>query len=150
MAKKFSAQVAEFSQKTKRNMRYVAAEAIQDVVEAAQTTQLGITRGAESFEEGKIPVGLTGDLVNALVSSIDGGASGAGAASYATVIAGMELGDRLTFTWTQEYAMRIEAGFTGTDAKGRQYNQSGRHFVGANAARFQDFVDARSNEVQGR
>lgn len=150
MAKTFAAQVAAFARKTKRDMRYVAAEAIQDVVEAAQTTQLGITRGAANFEEGKIPVGLTSDLVNSLVSSIDGGAAGQGAASYTTVIAGMELGDRLTFAWTQEYAMRIEAGFTGTDAKGRQYNQPGRHYVGANAARFQEFVDARAREVQGR
>lgn len=149
MAKSFSAQMAGFAKKTKRNMRYVAAEAIQDVVEAAQTTQLGITRGATGFEEGKIPVGTTSDLVNSLISSIDGGISAEGAASYTTVISGMELGDRLTFAWTQEYAMRIEAGFTGEDALGRSYNQPGRHFVGANAARFQDFVDVRVREVQG-
>ena len=145
---KFAQQVKALADVAKKDMRYVAAEAIQDVMEAAQTTQLGISRGATSFEVGKIPVD-TADLVNSLVSSVDGAPVASGAASYSTAIAGFEIGDTLQFAWTMEYALRIEHGFTGTDELGRQYNQPGRHFVGANAARFPEFVEARVREVRG-
>lgn len=132
----------------KADMKFVAAESIQDVVRAAQTTQLGITRGATSFEEGKIPVGETSDLVNSLASSVNGSSSGQGAASYETAILSFEIGDTLQFEWPVEHAMRMEYGFTGTDKLGRKYNQPGRHFVGANVARFPEFVEKRVAEVK--
>lgn len=143
MAKSFTAQIRNFAKLSKRNMRYVAAASIQDVVEAAQTPQVGISKGATSFVEGKIPV-AEGDLINSL--SVDGGSPGA--ESYVTAIAGFDIGDTMHFAWTEPYAMRIEAGFTGVDSLGREYNQAGRHFVGANAARFSDFVKDRVKEVR--
>lgn len=142
MAGRFTAQVREFATLTKRNMRYVATESIQDVLEAAQTPQLGITKGATSFVEGKIPV-ADADLINSLVV---GGNRGQDA--YVTAIAGYELGDNMEFAWNIEYALRIEMGFTGTDELGREYNQPGRHFVGANAARFPEFVETHVREVR--
>lgn len=143
VTKTFAAQVADFKGRTLKKMRYVAINAIQDVMEAAQTPQPGVARTGGSFIEGRIPV-VSSDLINSLSSN--GG--GKGALSYTTAIAGMEIGDRLTFAWTSPYAMRIEAGFTGTDSLGRRYNQAGRHFVGKNAERFSDFVAARVREVQ--
>ena len=143
MVKSFSAQVRDFATLTKRNMRYVATESIQDVVEAAQTPQRGITKGATSFVEGKIPV-AEADLINSL--SVDGGATGKDA--YVVAIAGFDLGDTLRFAWTAPYALRIEQGFTGTDALGRKFNQAGRHFVGKNAARFPEFVKKHAAEVK--
>lgn len=143
----FAAKVKGFATLTKRNMRYVAAHSIQDVVEAAQTPQPSVKQTGGSFEEGKIPVD-DADLINSLVAHIEGGASSEGATGYTVVIAGMEIGDSLKFEWTAAHAMRIEAGFTGTDALGRTYHQEGRHFVGANAARFQEFVEARVREVK--
>jgi len=146
---KFAQSVRAAVDVAKADLKYVATAAIQDVVEAAQTTQLGVTRGADGFEEGKIPVGLTSDLVNSLVSSVNGSPAGEGESSYDAAILGFEVGDTLSFAWTMEYAMRIEHGFTGTDALGRSYNQAGRHFVGANAARFPEFVENRAAEVRG-
>ncbi len=143
MAKTFAAQVADFKGRTLKKMRYVAVNAIQDVMEAAQTPQPGVARTGGSFIEGRIPV-VSSDLINSLSSN----GSGKGALSYTTAIAGLEIGDRLTFAWTSPYAMRIEAGFTGADSLGRRYNQAGRHFVGKNAERFSDFVAARVREVQ--
>lgn len=143
MTKSFSASIKGFRDLTVRNMRYVAAESIQDVLEAAQTPQLGMSKGATSFVEGKIPV-ADADLINSL--SVDGGTPNK--ESYVTAIAGYELGDNMQFAWTSEYAYRIELGFTGSDALGRQYNVPGRHFVGKNAARFSEFVAARVAEVQ--
>lgn len=142
MTKTFTAQIKDFADLTKRNMRYVAAESIQDVMEAAQTPQPSVKRTGGTFIEGRIPVD-TSDLINSLtVNGISG------QASYVTAIEGFEVGDVLRFAWTQEYAMRIEMGFVGTDSAGRTYNQAGRHFVSANAARFPQFVEQRVAEVR--
>lgn len=143
MAKSFTAQLDEIIDLTERNLRYVAAESIQDVVEAAQTPQLAMSKGAPGFVEGKIPV-AEADLINSL--SVDGGAPDKDA--YSVAIAGYQIGDNMRFAWTSEYAMRIEAGFTGEDSLGRSYNVPGRFFVGKNAARFPEFVKKRVAEVR--
>lgn len=134
MTKTFTAQIEAFRDLTLKNMRYVAASAIQDVLEAAQTPQLAMAQGATSVEPGKIPVD-TSTLINSL--AVDGGATGADA--YQVAIAGFEIGDTMRFAWTAPYAMRIEVGW-GTYA--------GAHFVGVNAARFSEFVDNRVAEVR--
>lgn len=148
--KTFAASLDQFAVRTAAKMKWVAEQAIQDVVEAAQTPQVGITVGATSFEEGKIPIGKTGDLQNSLVSGRNGSEAGMGASSYEVAIAGYELGDTLQFAWTMEYAMRIELGFNGTDSLGRTYNQAGRHFVGKNAEEFSTFVAKRAAEVKDK
>lgn len=147
MTKTFAAQIADFKGKTLKKMRFVAVNSIQDVLEAAQTPQPGVGRTGGSYIEGRIPV-VSSDLINSLSSGKGSSGGAEGALSYTTAIAGMQIGDRLTFAWTSPYAMRIEAGFTGTDSLGRRYNQAGRHFVGRNAERFSDFVAARVREVQ--
>lgn len=134
MAQSFLAQLKNIRDMKVRDMRYVAAQSIQDVVEAAQTTQQGITQGATSFEEGKVPVGLTADLVDSLTSD---GVQGAD--SYAVAIAGFEIGDVMHFEWTSDHAIPIEMGTSKIE---------GRHFVGANAKRFSEFVKDREAEVR--
>jgi hypothetical protein len=142
MTKSFTAQLRNFANIRKADLRKVATAAIQDVLEAAQTPQLGITKGADGFVEGKIPV-AEAELINSLTVE---GSSGADA--YVVAIAGLQIGDVMKFEWTAPHALRMEAGFTGTDSLGREYNQPGRHFVGKNAARFSDFVEARAAEVK--
>lgn len=148
MTKTFTAQIADFKGRTLKKMRYVATQAIQDVMEAAQTPQPGVERTGGTFIEGRIPVD-TSALINSLTSGKGSGGGSKGELSYVALIAGMQIGDRLTFAWTMPYAMRIEAGFTGTDSLGRTYNQPGRHFVRRNAERFSDFVEKRVAEVRG-
>lgn len=143
MTKTFTAQLADFQRLTIKNMNYVMRSSISDVFVAAQTTQIGITQGATSFVEGKIPVGDTAELVNSL--TVDGAT---GPESYVVAIAGMQMGELKRFGWTAPHARRIEAGFTGQDSLGRQYNVPGRHFVGKNAARFSEFVDNRMMKVR--
>jgi hypothetical protein len=149
MAKPFTAQLRNITDRQKRNMRYIATEAIQDVMEAAQTPQVGVT--AKHFQgpwmEGRVPV-VEGDLIKSLKSGIGSASSEAGSTSYVTAIADYDLGDRLEFEWTMEYALRIEAGFNGTDSLGREYKQPGRHYVGKNAQRFSEFVKKRAAEVK--
>lgn len=139
--KTFTAQIKDFRDRSVADMLYVSSAAIQDVMEGAMTPQLGVTKGATGFVEGKIPV-AEADLINSLTT--DGVV---GSDSYVTVISNMRLGDSIRFAWTAEYALRMELGFTGTDALGRSYQQEGRHFVGKNAAKFPEFVDNRLKEV---
>ena len=139
MPKTFRAQVEDFANLTKQNMRYVAASAIQDVMEAAQTPQPSVKRTGGTFEIGKIPVD-TSELINSLTSSVDGAFGAASADSYTVAIAGFEIGDSMQFAWTAPHALAIEAGTS---------KIAGRHFVGQNAAMFSQFVDQRVREVRG-
>lgn len=146
---KFAADVSQLIKKTEDRLRYVALMSIQDVVEAAQQPQLGITKGATSFVEGKIPV-AEGELRGSLVSSLMGGAAAVGPDSFAVVLSGYKIGDSMKFNWTEPYALRMEFGFSGTDSLGRSYQQSGRFFVTRNAERFPSFVAARVAEANAR
>ena len=145
--KTFHAQLQDFANLTKKNLRYVAVNSIQDTVEAAQTPQPSVKRTGGTFQEGKIPVD-TAELINSLISGANGSFGPQSADSYAVALAGYDLGDYMRFGWTAPYARRIEMGFTGTDALGRNYNQAGRHFIGANAARFSQFVEKYAREVR--
>lgn len=138
MTKTFAAQLKDFADLTKQNMKYVATQSIQDVLRAAQTTQPGVRQTGGSFEVGKIPV-ETSELVNSLTSE-----GVTGPASYVTAIANMEIGDVLEFAWTAPHSLPMELGFTA--ANGREV--PGRFFVSTNAAKFSEFVAAREAEVR--
>lgn len=142
--KSFTAQLEDIADLTVEALEYTMRQSISDVLVGAQTTQIGITQGATSFEEGKIPVGMTSELVNSL--SVDGGAEASDA--YVVKIADMEVGDTMRFAWSAPYAHRIENGFTGEDSLGREYNVPGRFFVSRNAEKFSDHVKARAAEVR--
>lgn len=96
---------------------------------------------------GRMPVD-TGFLRNSLVSSINGQGGLEGASSYALVAGQMEAGDVATFGWTAAYARRLNNGFTGTDAAGRTFNQSGRHWVEGAAAQWQAIVTAETEKAK--
>jgi len=142
---KFAADVSQLVKKTGDRLRYVAMMAIQDVVEAAQQPQLGMTKGATSFVEGKIPV-ADGELRGSLVASLMGGAAAVGPDGYAVVLSGYEVGDSMNFAWTARHALPMELGFTARN--GRQV--PGRFFVSRNAERFASFVAARVQEANAR
>ena len=147
MAKTFTAQVQAFADLTKQNLKYVAVQSIQDVMEAAMTPQPSVKRTGGTFVEGKIPVD-TSELINSLASGANGVFGAPSSDSYVVALAGYDLGDYMRFGWTAPHAMRLEAGFSGTDTLGRTYNQAGRHFVGVNAARFSEFVMKHALEVR--
>jgi len=134
MATSFQAQIEAWATMTERNLNYVMKSSITDVLVAAQTTQIGITQGATSFEIGKIPVGDTAELVNSL--TVDGAK---GPDSYVVAIAGMRIGDYKRFAWTANHAMPVEVGTS---------KMAGRHMVGANAAKYDQFVAKRVAEVR--
>lgn len=143
--KSFTAQLEAFEALMADDIKEIAVESIQDVVEAAQTPQVGMTKGNPSFEIGKIPV-AEAELINSLTSD---GATGAD--SYTVALAGFEIGDVMQFEWTAPHALPMELGFTthsDTDEDtGFDVDVPGRHFVGYNAERFSEFVEANKAKV---
>lgn len=140
MAKQtLAASLAQFRDLSKQNIRHVLNEAVQDVIEGAQTPQKAISAGAESFEVGKIPVDS-----KTLINSLHLGTEKVEAGQIGTI----EPGTIQTFSWQTPYAARIEYGFVGTDEAGRTYNQAGRFFVSTHAQRFSEFVEHHAKEVR--
>lgn len=146
MPSTFTAQLKAAEAKILDDLKEIATESIQDVMEAAQTPQVGMTKGNPSFEIGKIPVAEK-ELIDSLMS--DGVE---GKKSYVTAIAGFELGDTLTFEWTAPHAMMMELGFTVHSDSDEDYgfdvDVPGRHFVGFNAAKFSEFVAANEAKIK--
>ena len=136
MTKSFDLQIAEWVGQTEDDIKFVAAEATQDLMEAAQTPQHGVKVTGGSFEIGKIPVD-DHDLINSLKSSLNGSPVDEGEFCYGVAISGFELGDEISFEWTAQHALPIDQGFTAEN--GTQV--PGRHFVGYNVGRWQEFVD---------
>lgn len=130
MAKSFTAQVSSFVQKSEEKMRKVMQASVQDVLDGAQTAAMSLARGASTVTQGAIPVD-TGFLRNSLISGLNGTFGAEAPDSYTMTIAGMDLGDTARFAWTAPYAAAIEYGFD---------TYPGAHFVGVNAARWQDIV----------
>lgn len=128
----------------KGNVRYILNEAVQDVIEGAQTPQPPASQTGGSFETGKIPVD-SAELINSLhLGEQKIGADAAG------VVGLIEPGTIQTFEWQAAHAARIEFGFVGEDSLGRQYEQAGRFFASENAAKFGEHVEKHAKEVSGK
>ena len=119
MVKYTFATLDQWTKKTEKRIDAVLKDATQSVIAVAQTSK---------GHGGRMPV-ITNTLRDSLESSIAGGASGEGEESYILVAGNMKGGDLATFTWTAEYARRVNDGFVGDDKLGRTYSQVGAHFV---------------------
>lgn len=64
------------------------------------------------------------------------------------VIAGSKLGDTYVGSYGMNYSLRLEYGFTGTDALGRSYNQPAYAFVRTAAQNWPAIVARLQNEVR--
>ena len=136
--KSFAAQLKDIAGLVKEDMIDVAQGATEDVVFDMQQP---VAKG------GRLPV-VTANLRNSLASGLNGSFGPEGADSYVLVISRMDIGDVARFAYTAEYARRVNSGFSGTDSLGRKYEQEGRHFVTAAAAKFPDYVAARSKRIR--
>jgi hypothetical protein len=76
-------------------------------------------------------VGAPGEAVPPINPQADGtgGPQVGNAAAIESIIASWQPGQSMSFGFIAAYAARQNYGFTGTDSLGRNYNQSGRHFV---------------------
>lgn len=131
----FTVQMQAFADLTKAKLELVFKASAQDVFEIAQRPKaLG----------GNIPVD-TGFLRNSFVSGLNGSTALSGPDAFVAAIASAELGDAVFGGWTAAYARRMEYGFTGTDSRGRTYNQAGNHFA-LNAVQQWQQIVARNAE----
>ncbi|MFE1598187.1 HK97 gp10 family phage protein [Methylobacterium sp. ID0610] len=141
----FLSQITEWCRQTEARAEAVFRESAQRVIGEMQ---------------GRVPVD-TGFLKSSLQVSttapVPADRSPAAGTAYpynptaATVaIAGAQIGDRLFASYSAVYAPRINYGFVGTDALGRTYNQSGRHFVELAVQRWPAIVNDVCRELQSR
>lgn len=142
--KTFAAQIEAFADKTVKQMTVVMQDSIFDVLEAAQTPQPSVEQTGGTYEIGKIPV-KESDLIRSLASELNGGGFGPeDEASFQLVIAQMKIGDAARFAWTAAHALPIEMGWETSTGK----IVGGRQFVGTNAARFPEFVEANAARIK--
>lgn len=146
--KSFSASVNDWARKASGRMEMVFKESVQRTLSDAQTP---VAQG------GRMPVD-TSFLRNSLAASLDGMPSGPSRpgegsgdpAEVGLVIARARLGGTIWAGWTAAYARRIEYGFTGPDALGRVYNQSGVGFLETAAQKWPSTVNAVVAEARRR
>lgn len=132
MSKLFTATIEEWVTQSRALTEAVIKQSVQEVV---RLMKVPVSAG------GNMPVD-TSFLQNSLVGvpgpaipAIDPNANGKGgpqlgnAGAIEALIASWNLGESISFGFIASYAARQNYGFTGTDSLGRNYNQSGRHFV---------------------
>ncbi len=146
MARYTLATMQKWSNKAKRNTAMVFRSSVQKL---AEDVMEDVGSG-----EGQTPI-LTGNLRNSLMAStaampsVREGAEFTDPSGQITLaIAGADVGDTLWLGFQAAYARRLNSGFTGTDAAGRSYNQSGRQFVESKANNWQQYVDAAARELK--
>lgn len=138
MTRSFKAQIEDIAKLTERQLKAVVVDSVQDVLEAAQTSQPSVKVTGGSFEIGKIPVD-----VRDLIQSLEIGFNGAYTATQGAVVLSatqFSLGDTINARWTAAHALPMELGFTTRSGTTVQ----GRHFVGHNAAKWPEFVKANA------
>jgi hypothetical protein len=138
MTKSFKAQMEDIANLTERQLKAVAIDSVQDVLEGAQTSQPSVKQTGGSFEIGKIPVDVR-DLIQSLQIGFNGGYQDTGGA-VSLAVGQFSLGDTINARWTSAHALPMELGFT--TRNGGQV--AGRHFLGHNAAKWPEFVKANA------
>jgi hypothetical protein len=137
------ADMGKWGEKAKRNTTMVMRSSVQKLATDLMTD---VGPGA-----GQVPID-TGNLRNSLMAStasmpsVREGEFGDNSGQVTFAIAGANIGDTIWIGWQAVYAARMNYGFTGTDAAGRSFNQTGRHFVQAKANKWQSYVDAAAAE----
>lgn len=105
----FTAQARNWTEKAKRNMGLVVADAFQGVAQDMSQRQPSVKETGGSFIIGAVPVD-EGVLINSLFTTLNEAQVGQGPASYTAGLAGFEIGDVITFAFSSEYAVHIEYG----------------------------------------
>lgn len=140
----FGDQVANIAADIKERMRLVASRSIEDIVEMAQTETPGKMLG-HTVKPGFMPI-FTRDLVESLESSRNGETGPMGRDSFRQVLAEFELGDSLSFEWTEPYAMLVHEGFTDFGGQIRRQD-GGWQWVSANTPKFSYRVEYHTEQL---
>lgn len=108
----FAAQVKDFADRSKEAQRLILQDALEDVLDKAQTRAQSMARGAPGPTQGAIPVD-TGHLAATIASDLNGmgrfGIDQTGP-TFELTIAQMDAGDVAHFAWTSAYALATNYG----------------------------------------
>lgn len=133
MARSFTAQLRQFTEKTERKMTAILRQSVQDVFDIAQEP---VSKG------GSMPVD-TAFLRNSLATEVNGSMVAEGDDSYTLAIAQLEPGDKLRGGWTAEYARARHY-------KPEDFGQGGGMWRDKAAAQWQRIVDANARKVENQ
>lgn len=142
MAKNFTAQVRDWSEKALRNADLVVKDAAQGVLGDMTERQASI-KDTGSFVIGKVPVD-TGYLIGSQIAELNGSVVSRGTygtpPDYSAAVAGMELGDTVAGYFTAEYAPMVEYGTSKFPGRFfvREAISGWQARVDASAAKFKD------------
>jgi hypothetical protein len=147
---KFTATIEEWVTASKLFTEAVIKESTQEVVRLMKEP---ISAGGNmpvdtSFLQNSL-VGVPGETVPPMIPTADGkgGPMVGNAAGIESVIASWEPGGSMSFGFIAAYAARQNYGFSGTDSLGRNYNQSGRHFVELAVQQWPAIVEANQRRL---
>ncbi len=126
----FTAQIASWSEKAKRNTELVIKKSAQDLFEDAQTPRA---------KGGRMRVD-TGELRNSFIAGLNGTSGLTGPDAYILAIANLKLGGVLFGGWTAPHARPREFGASGQqpDFFMRGAAQKWQSIVAENAAKLKD------------
>jgi hypothetical protein len=130
----FIAQLQSFAQRFPEKMDAIARQTCQQVSENVITStpvDTGFLRSSWQPSIGKPQAGNGGE-----------GMQGQAAAKISFTVAQMKAGEVYYLTNNAIYAKRIEFGFVGKDALGRNFNQQGRFMVTDNVKRWPMVVES--------
>lgn len=141
MTKSFSAGARDWSEKAKRNAKFVAMEASESVYNAMTERQASIKESG-TFVIGKVPVDtayLVGSAQIELAGTVTGTGGNNAPPDFLGSIAGFDLGDPIQAAFTAEYAAAMNYGTA---------NMPGRFFVNQAIAQWPAFVAAAARRYK--
>ncbi len=130
---------AVWARQAKEQMRDAFRYSVQDMADELSEGQPSATAGPGVLPE------VTGNLGNSVMAQIGSmptvkGGETKFAAPDLGAIQQLQIGDVAFIGYQAIYARRVNYGFVGVDSLGRAYNQSGRGFVEAKAAKWPQIV----------
>lgn len=133
MSKLKMANVGDWAKKTKARKEAVMKGSIQELSRLANLTR---------EKGGRMPV-ITSTLRDSFITELNGQVVASGDPDLQSMVglSGMKMGDKVHCGWTVVYAPRVNLGFFEADSLGREYNQSGAHFVEFATDQWQQIVD---------
>jgi hypothetical protein len=152
VSKQFTATIEEWVASSRLFTEAVLKQSVQEVV---RVMKVPVSAGGNmpvdtSFLQNSL-VGVPGPAVPAIDPNANGkgGPQLGNSAAIEALIASWNLAEPISFGFIASYAARQNYGFTGTDSLGRNYNQSGRHFVELAVQQWPQIVENNQRRLAG-
>lgn len=143
MAQTFAAFVDEWAKASEARLLAVFKRAVELLADELRTR---VEQGGRTpWDTGNMVRSLMAE-VNGVVQTSDGPFTAPG--DVEAKVALMQMGDRIMLGFQANYARRQNYGFVGQDSMGRNYNQSGKHFIEHAASLWPTMVELAHEELK--